>query len=52
MLISKEVLFLAPININNPNYNGDFKTSELYQYLNNEFIKSLCPSFYKEENER
>lgn len=49
MLISKEVLFLAPININNPNYNGDFKTSELYQYLNNEFIKSLCPSFYKEE---
>ena len=43
MLISKDVLFKAPINIDNPNYNGKFETSQLYQFLNNEFIKALKP---------
>ena len=43
MLISKNVLFEAPINIDNSNYNGNFETSQLYQFLNNEFIKSLKP---------
>ena len=43
MLISKDILFDAPINIDNPNYNGKFETSQLYQFLNNEFIKSLKP---------
>ena len=45
MLISKNVLFDAPINImkDNPNYNGKFETSQLYQFLNNEFIKALKP---------
>ena len=27
----------------NPNYNGKFETSQLYQFLNNEFIKDLKP---------
>ncbi len=43
MLISKDVLFNAPINIDNPNYDGHFETSKLYQFLNNEFINSLKP---------
>ena len=43
MLISKDILFDAPINIDNPNYNGKFETSQLYQFLNNKFIKSLKP---------
>ena len=43
MLISKNVLFKAPINLDTQNYNGDFTTSQLYQFLNNEFIKSLKP---------
>ena len=43
MLISKDVLFKAPINGDNPNYDGHFETSQLYQFLNNEFINSLKP---------
>ena len=43
MLISKDVLFDAPINVDNPNYDGHFETSQLYQFLNNEFINSLKP---------
>ena len=43
MLISKYVLFDAPINLDTKNYNGDFTTSQLYQFLNNEFIKALKP---------
>ena len=41
MLISADALFISPINIDNENYNGDFTTSQLYRFLNNEFIKSL-----------
>lgn len=41
MLISKGVLFSSPINIDKKDYNGDFETSQLYQFLNNEFIKTL-----------
>ena len=44
MLIAKDVLFEAPINIDNKNYNGDFETSQLYHFLNNEFINSLLPN--------
>ena len=44
MLISKDVLFEAPINVDNPNYDGSFETSQLYNYLNNEFIKQLASS--------
>ena len=44
MLISTDVLFVSSINIDNKNYNGDFKTSQLYQYLNSEFIKELKPA--------
>ena len=44
MLISTDVLFDSPINLDNQNYNGDFKTSQLYQYLNSEFIKELKPA--------
>ena len=43
MLISKDVLFNAPINMDNSNYDGHFETSQLYQFLNNEFIKTLKP---------
>ena len=41
MLISKGVLFSSPINIDKKDYNGNFETSQLYQFLNNEFIKNL-----------
>ena len=41
MLISTDVLFNSPINKDNQNYNGDFRTSQLYNFLNNEFIKEL-----------
>ena len=44
MLISTDVLFASPINLDNQNYNGDFTTSQLYQYLNSEFIKELKPT--------
>lgn len=43
MLVSTDVLFYSPVNIDNPTYNGNFQTSQLYQYLNNEFIKELVP---------
>ena len=43
MLISTDVLFISPINVDNKRYNGDFTTSQLYQYLNSEFIKKLKP---------
>ena len=48
MLISKDVLFDAPINVDNSNYDGHFETSQLYKFLNNEFIEILCPSLYRE----
>ena len=51
MLISKAVLFESPINVDNPNYDGSFETSELYGYLNNEFIKQLIP-FMKQFNQK
>ena len=41
MLISLEVLFNSTINIHNQKYNGAFETSDLYKYLNNEFIQCL-----------
>ena len=44
MLISTDVLFVSPINVNNENYNRDFRTSQLYKFLNNEFIKELKPN--------
>ena len=49
MLIAKDALFEAPINIDNKNYNGDFSTSQLYHFLNNEFINSLLPNLKKDE---
>ena len=48
MLIAKDILFSSPINIDNKNYNGDFTTSQLYQFLNNEFINSLLPNLKKD----
>ena len=44
MLISTDVLFSSPINVDNKTYNGNFRTSQLYQYLNSEFIKELNPT--------
>ena len=44
MLISTDMLFFSPVNVNNKTYNGDFRTSQLYEYLNNEFIKELKPN--------
>ena len=44
MLISTNVLFKSPINMDDVNYNGNFKTSQLYNFLNNEFIKDLMPN--------
>ena len=41
MLISKDILFASAINLDNPNYNGIFNTTQLYQFLNNQFIKNL-----------
>ena len=41
MLISTNALFESPINMDDVNYNGNFKTSQLYNFLNNEFIKDL-----------
>lgn len=43
MLISTDVLFCSPINVDNEKHYGDFTTSQLYRYLNNEFIKDLRP---------
>lgn len=48
MLISKDLLFPSPINVDNQNYNGNFETSQLYQFLNNEFIKELNPNIEKQ----
>ena len=50
MLISKKVLFSSPINIDNSNYNRNFKTSQLYEFLNNEFLRELKPSEEQIEN--
>ncbi len=41
MLISKNILFNSPINLYKKDYNGHFETSQLYDFLNNEFIKTL-----------
>lgn len=43
MLISTDVLFDFPIDSDLVHYNGDFKTSLLYDLLNHEFIKDLSP---------
>ena len=43
MLISKDILFSSSINVDDRNYNGDFTTSQLYKFLNNQFIKDLKP---------
>lgn len=48
MLISKDILFSSTINTDNKNYNGNFETSQLYNFLNNEFIKSLNPNMEKQ----
>lgn len=55
MLISKKVLFSSPLNIdkrtyNNRTYNGNFRTSQLYEFLNNEFLRELKPSEEQTEN--
>ena len=41
MLISKNILFDSPISIDKKDYDGHFETSQLYDFLNNEFIKTL-----------
>lgn len=53
MLISKSSLFSSPINLNSMKYDGTFETSQLYDYLNGWFIKSLVPSseYFQAENE-
>lgn len=44
MLISTDALFRSPIDSYHFGYDyTDFKTSQLYRYLNNEFIKDLRP---------
>ena len=43
MLIAKDILFSSPININKREYDGHFETSQLYDFLNSEFIKTLMP---------
>ena len=43
MLISTSVLFKSPINKDTKNYNGKFKASQLYSFLNYEFLKDLMP---------
>ena len=43
-LISKYILFNAPLNYKNPKYDGCFETSSLYNFLNNEFINEIIPS--------
>ena len=50
MLISKKVLFSSPINIDKRTYNGNFETSQLYEFLNNDFLKELKPSEEQIEN--
>ena len=52
MLISKTSLFSSPINLNSMKYDGTFETSQLYDYLNGWFIKSLVPSseYFQAEN--
>ena len=50
MLISKKILFDAPINLNNPIHSNDFETTQLYQFLNNEFIKALMPDNINDKN--
>ena len=50
MLISKDVLFPSPINLDKKDYDGYFETSQLYDFLNNEFIKALkSDKEYKKE---
>ena len=50
MLISKDALFPSPINLDKEDYNGYFETSQLYDFLNNEFIKALkSDKEYKKE---
>ncbi len=54
-LISKNVLFNAPLNSNNSKYDGSFQTSSLYAFLNNQFLKEMIPSNqevqeYKQDN--
>lgn len=53
MLISKSVLFSSPINLNSMKYDGTFETSQLYDYLNGYFIKSLVSAseYFHAENE-
>lgn len=41
MLISTDVLFFSPIDLNFKHHKKEFETSRLYKYLNNEFIKGL-----------
>lgn len=44
MLISTDVLFNSPMDLTRY-FNDVFKDSQLYKYLNREFIKSLNPAF-------
>ena len=41
MLIAKDILFKSPINVDSKEYWGCFEDSQLYQFLNNQFIKAL-----------
>ena len=44
MLISTDVLFNSPLNLSTVVYRGIFEHTELYRFLNNEFIKFLKQS--------
>ena len=46
-LISANLLFTSPINMDYDAAIG-FKKTDLYKFLNNEFIEILCPSLYRE----
>lgn len=47
-LISANILFTSPINMDYEAIFDVFEKSELYKFLNNEFIEILCPSLYRE----
>ena len=44
MLISKNVLFYSSVDLDYKNYDGTFEKSQLYNFLNHEFIKYLNPN--------
>ena len=48
MLVSKTLLASGIRFCNDRQYNGDFKNTEMYQYLNTSFARDMVPSVVKE----